>query len=352
MRTLARSIVPLVVVLCLSAALPALAAVVEVDTPWLATHLLTMGPGDTVCVRGTASVPQPAMENIQWLGGELRFAACRLEPQSGRLATGLPLVVGAGQSLVLEGSLIQGVPTALVLDGGSARLLDVTLAADSVAIVSQHAASRLELDQVRLCASGTGLEVVAADSLFITNGLFLTNGTGLRVGPGAWVGLQNCLFQGNERAIAIAPTAQPPVLLGQVDLVEARYALVENLSPQALELGDSHVDNPALLLGAFTRSGADPGAPIHPLKAATAPIVDGGEFDDDDEPLSSVGVTTDGLPCRLSKFNVYQSLLPYEGFVYLGSAYPGSVLHFPSSGAKNFYRITACIGEWPTEGGE
>ena len=352
MRTLARSIVPLVVVLCLSAALPALAAVVEVDTPWLATHLLTMGPGDTVCVRGTASVPQPAMENIQWLGGELRFAACRLEPQSGRLATGLPLVVGAGQSLVLEGSLIQGVPTALVLDGGSARLLDVTLAADSAAIVSQHAASRLELDQVRLCASGTGLEVVAADSLFITNGLFLTNGTGLRVGPGAWVGLQNCLFQGNERAIAIAPTAQPPVLLGQVDLVEARDALVENLSPVALELGDTHVDNPSLLLGAFTRSGTDPGAPMHPLKVAAAPIVDGGEFDDDETPLNAVVMTTDGLPCRVSKFNIYQSLHPYDGFEFQRSVQPGDILGLGLTGSRCFYQVTACIGDWSVQGGE
>jgi hypothetical protein len=346
MRTLARSIVPLVVVLCLSAALPALAAVVEVDTPWLATHLLTMGPGDTVCVRGTASVPQPAMENIQWLGGELRFAACRLEPQSGRLATGLPLVVGAGQSLVLEGSLIQGVPTALVLDGGSARLLDVTLAADSVAIVSQHAASRLELDQVRLCASGTGLEVVAGDSLLIKNGLFLSNGTGLRVGPGAWVGLQNCLFQGNERAIAIAPTAQPPVLLGQVDLVEARYALVENLSPQALELGDSHVDNPALLLGSFARSGADPGAPIHPLKIAASPIV----IEDDDISadfiFEAVHVTSDGLPCQPSSYGIYKSSLPYSGFVLVAVVdQPGLVIRHSSSN-NEFYRATARIGEW------
>jgi hypothetical protein len=348
MRTLARFFVFLLLVLASTAP----AAVVEVDTPWLATHSLVLSPGDTVRVRGTAQLPQPAMENIQWLGGELRFAACRLEPQAGRLVTGLPLVIGAGQSLVLEGSLIQGVPTALVLDGGSARLQDVTLAADSVAILCQHAASRLELDQVRLCASGTGLEVVAGDSLFIKGGLFLTNQTGLRVGPGAWVGLEDCLFQGNERAIAVAATAQPPALLGQVDLVEGRYALVENLSPQALELGDTHVDAPALLLGAFTRNGTDPGAPAHPLKVAAAPIVDGGEFDDDQTPLESRAMTTEGLPCRISKFNVYQSLQPYDGFVFQRSVLPGAVLGLGLAGSKSFYRMTACIGEWPMQGGE
>jgi hypothetical protein len=342
MRTLARFFVFLLLVLASTAP----AAVVEVDTPWLATHSLVLSPGDTVRVRGTAQLPQPAMENIQWLGGELRFAACRLEPQAGRLVTGLPLVIGAGQSLVLEGSLIQGVPTALVLDGGSARLQDVTLAADSVAIRCQHAASRLELDQVRLCASGTGLEVVAGDSLFIKGGLFLTNQTGLRVGPGAWVGLEDCLFQGNERAIAVAATAQPPALLGQVDLVEGRYALVENLSPQALELGDTHVDAPALLLGAFTRNGTDPGAPAHPLKVAAAPLIIDPDDISDDFVLESVHTTEDGLPCHVSSYVLYKSNHPYMGFTAIEALFDGGIVISRSSSGNEFYRATSRIGNW------
>jgi len=348
MRTLTTTIVLHLFMLTLAPV--ASSAVVEVDTQWLETHQLTVASGDTVRVVGSAAQPRPAVENIQWLGGELRFVGCRLAPAAGRVPTGLPLVVSTGQSLLLENSWIEGAATALVLEGGSASLQQVTLASDSANIRCAHPSSQLHLQNVNLCNAAVGLQADSCDSILIQGALFLTNGSGLRVGAGVDVQLQDCLFQGNEWAIRLAAGATPPQFLGQVDLVDARYGLLENLSPAAVELGDTYVDDPSQLVGLWTRAGVNPSAPVHPLKAATTPTIDDDDFELN--PLAGLSATIDGIPCKVSTFNIYVSTSPYSGFALYDHIPPNTPKLISLAGNHGYYRITACIGEWPVQGGE
>lgn len=344
MRTVAKAFVLSIVVL--QGALPALGALLEVDTPWLETHQLTISAGDTVRVVGSASCPRPAMENIQWQGGELRLVNCRLAAGASRVPGALPLVVSSGQSLLLEQSWIEGAETALVMAGGSATLNQVTLASTTANILCVHPASHLVLSEVQLCNAAIGLQADSCATVLIQGALFLTNGTGLRVGPGVQVQLQDCLFQGNEWAIRVGASALPPQFLGQVDLVGARYGLIENLSPVAVELGDTHVDNPAQLIGLWTRVGVNPPSPVHTVKGPTAPIVI-----DDDELFESFiinpqQVTEDGIPCNPSLYRVYESTNPYHGF-HLCCEYSTPTFHLTRGGQQQiYYRVSACIGEW------
>lgn len=322
------------------------AALLEVSTQWLDTNTIAVQAGDTLRVTGDAVHSTANLAHVDWQDGSLELRHCRLETTAERTQGGLPLVAGPGQQLLLEDSWIQGVPQAVVLAGGEVVVRGSTLAATENNIRSQHPDSRLTLRNVNLCASATGLELDSVDTVLIEGALFLTNGTGLRIGAGNQVTLRNCLFQGNEWGIQIAADAVPPVLADSVDLVDSRYALIQNLSLAPIDLANAHLDEPAMVTGSWVRTGVDPGTPVHPLKAADAPVI----IDDDDVwdhfvVLSSPN-TVDGLPCKVSIYNLYESSHPYSGFVLIGQYGWSSQIVIQCSNQSRFYKATSLIGEW------
>jgi len=327
------------------------AALLEVSTHWLETNTVTVQAGDTLRVTGDSVQPQANLAHVDWQGGSLQLRSCRLEGTAERMPGGLPLVAGPGQHLLLEDTWIQGVPQAVLLAGGEVEVRGSTLAATESNIRSQHPESRLTLRGVNLCASATGLELDSVDTVLIEGALFLTNGTGLRIGAGNQVTLRDCLFQGNEWGIQIAADAVPPVLADSVDLVDSRYALIQNLSLQPIDLANAHLDEPAMVTGPWVRTGVDPGAAVHPLKAADGPYVDDDDLVEIETPLTSF--TTEGLPCIISKYSVYMSLNAYHGFSVIEEVGPGDDLIFSYNvGGGVYYRITSHIGDWIVSGGD
>jgi hypothetical protein len=322
------------------------AAVYEVTADWLDSHALAVHAGDQARILGTEAQRAVNLDNLTWDGGQLTLVGCRLEPAPGRTPPQLPMVVAAGQTLTLQQTWIQGADTALVVAGGAAVLEDVTLASVAANIQSTSPSSHLELRNVNFCNATVGLDVQAADSVLIEGGLFLTNGTGLRCAGGAHISLLDCLFQGNEKAIVIPPDGTAPSFLSAVDLVEARYALVENLSLATVDLADSHVDEPIQLLGFWTRSGVDPGVPVHPLLQTVAPTIDDDDFIDVDLPLTSQTANSN-IPCKPSVYTLYISQHPYQGFSIAQKLVPGTTFTV-STGAiqSKFLYITCSIGEW------
>ena len=338
---------PLSVLAVLFAATLGRATVIEVTADWLDSHSLAVHAGDQARILGTETQRNVNLDSLLWDGGELSLVGCRLEPVAGRSLPPLPMVVSPGQILNLQQTWILGAATAIVLDGGQAILQDVTLASTEANIRSHHPGSRLELHNVNLCNAAVGLDLDTVDTVLIQGALFLTNTMGLRCGSATQIQLEDCLFQGNERAIAVAAGGTPPVFLADVDLVDSRYALIENLSPSPVDLANAHIDEPALVLGAWLRSGVDPGAPVHPLKSAGGPVV----IDDEDLfynlQFSPTGFTVDNIPCTVSSFNVYRSNHPYDGYVFSEKIYNSLQYNVTDwySGMV-FYQITACIGEW------
>lgn len=338
---------PLSVLAVLFAATLGHAALIEVTADWLDSHALAVHAGDQARILGTETQRNVNLGNLTWDGGELSLVGCRLEPVAGRSLPPLPMVVSPGQILNLQQTWILGADTAIVVDGGQAILQDVTLASTVANIRSQHPDSRLELHNVNLCNAAVGLDLDTVDTVLIQGALLLTNTMGLRCGSATQIQLEDCLFQGNEKAIAIAAAGTPPVFLADVDLVDSRYALIENLSPSPVDLADTHVDEPAMVLGAWLRSGVDPGAPVHPLKMADNPIV----IDDNDlvGQLSFIlpGVTMDYIPCKESAIKVYQSFQPYGEFTLAETICTTCVyLVSPNGSGKSFFLATSCIGEW------
>jgi hypothetical protein len=323
------------------------AALLEVSTQWLETNTVAVQAGDTLRVTGDPAHAHAQLAHVDWQGGSLELRGCRLESSAERIPGGLPLVVGPGQHLLLEDSWIQGVPQAVELSGGEVEVRGSTLAATESNIRSSHPSSRLTLRNVNLCASATGLELDSVDTVLIEGALFLTNGTGLRIGAGNQVTLRNCLFQGNEWGIQIAADALPPVLADSVDLVDSRYALIQNLSLQPIDLASAHLDEPAMVTGAWLRTGADPGMPAHPLKAADCPVVIADDDIADEFIVEISNITIDGLPCVLSSIWIYESNLPYSDFTVLrkivGNNHAG--IQINRFGTK-FYRATSHVGNW------
>jgi len=327
------------------------AALLEVSAQWLETNTVAVHAGDTLRVTGDPAHPQANLAHVDWQGGSLHLRNCRLEATAMRMPGGLPLVAGPGQHLLLEDTWIQGVPQALLLAGGEVEVRGSTLAATESNIRSSHPDSRLTLRNVNLCASATGLELDSVDTVLIEGALFLTNGTGLRIGAGNQVTLRNCLFQGNEWGIQIAANAVPPVLADSVDLVDSRYALIQNLSLQPIDLANAHLDEPALVTGLWLRTGLDPGAPAHPLQAADGPYVDDDDLVEMETPLTSY--TTDDLPCNISKYSVYRSFSGYQGFQKFDELEAGEVLSFSyNASGEVYYKITSHIGDWNFSGGD
>jgi hypothetical protein len=323
------------------------AALLEVSTQWLETNTVTVQAGDTLRVTGDATHREANLANLDWQGGNLELRGCRLEPGAERMPGGLPLVAGPGQFLLLEDTWIQGVPEALLLAGGEVEVRGSTLAATESNIRAQHPDSRLTLRDVNLCASATGLELDSVDTVLIEGALFLTNGTGLRIGAGNQVTLRDCLFQGNEWGIQIAADATPPVLADSVDLVDSRYALIQNLSLQPIDLANAHLDEPALVTGPWLRSGVDPGAVVHPLKAADNPVVIADDDIADDINVLETLTTEDGLPCRVSSVWIYKSQEAYEGFVIHRKVVTGSNITINRTvDGVGFYRATSQLGDW------
>ncbi|MFA7330579.1 MAG: hypothetical protein WC326_05835 [Candidatus Delongbacteria bacterium] len=336
----------LVALLALSLALgSARAASYDLPAEWLDTHALVLQAGDSARITGSPQHPAVDLGQLTWLGGSLTLVDCRLEATAGRSPAGLPLVVSLGQQLTLEQTWIQGVPSAIELAGGEVHLSGSTLAATESNIRSTHPQSRLWLQDVNLCASATGLELDSVDTVLIEGALFLTNGTGLRIGAGNQVILRDCLFQGNEWAIRIAPTATPPILEESVDLVDSRYALVENLSPSPIDLADAYVDEPALVLGPWVRDGVDPGIPYKLMNEPGGMLVDDDDVYELNTPLYHV--TTNGIPIIPSKIGVYSSNWPFSGFQLTDTILPGHSYcpNLVSSGAR-FYKVTIFIGDW------
>lgn len=325
------------------------AALLEVSTHWLETNTVTVQAGDTLRVTGDSVQPQANLAHVDWQGGSLQLRSCRLEATAERMPGGLPLVAGPGQHLLLEDTWIQGVPQAVLLAGGEVEVRGSTLAATESNIRSQHPESRLTLYDVNLCASATGLELDSVDTVLIEGALFLTNGTGLRIGAGNQVTLRDCLFQGNEWGIQIAADAVPPVLADSVDLVDSRYALIQNLSLQPIDLADAHLDEPALVTGPWIRTGVDPGEAVHPLKATSTPvIIADDDLIDDLEVLSSF-VTADGLPCIPSSLWVYKSPHPYvEFYIHKKTIGVTAGISYNTDGV-GFYRATSQLGDWEVQ---
>lgn len=328
------------------AALPA--ACLEVTTQWLETNTIAIQAGDALRVVGDPAFPLARVDHVDWQGGSLELVGCRLEPLPGGDAArtpGLPLVAGPGQHLLLEDTWIQGVPQAVVLAGGKVEIRGSTLAATECNIQSVHPESHLTLRDVNLCASTTGLVLDSVDTVLIEGALFLTNGTGLRVGPGNQITLRNCLFQGNEYAIQIAPDAVPPVLADSVDLVDSRYAIIQNLSLQPIDLANAHLDDPSMIVGPWIRTGFDFGSPAHKLKAADNPVVIDDEDVWDSFVVLSNNKTVDGLPCVVSSCRLYGSNDPYSNFT-LVRQYSGNSFRITNMYEFRFYMATSLVGEW------
>ncbi|MDP2359770.1 MAG: hypothetical protein Q8O14_03315 [bacterium] len=333
----------------LVSALAGRAAVWEVSAHWLDDNRLVLQAGDEGRVTGSPDHPHVNLGNVDWQGGTLTLDGCRLVPDAGRTPPGLPLVVHEGQVLNLIDSWIEGAEQAIVLAGGEANLTQVTLAATEQNIQSTHPASRLTLQDVNICVAETGLALDSVDTVLIQGTLFLTNITALRIGQGSLVQLEDCLFQGNEWDIRVGAAAQPPLLLDDVDLVDCRHAHVENVSPLAMDLGNAHLSHPEKLIGLWQRNGVDPGAPAHPLKAALPPLIDDEDLVDIVLPNRSSCVGTP-IPCVISKYRIYVSYQPYNGFVSFYEFNPGHSVSLSANYSGGvFYRITANIGSWGIE---
>lgn len=324
------------------------AEVIEVTADWLNDHVLVVQAGDQATIIGTATQQNVRLENLVWTGGSLTLTSCRLAPSGNdRGITGLPFVVQAGQSLSLTQTWIVDADTAIVANGGSVTLTEVTLASTGANLRSIHPSSTLALNQVNLCNADTGLELAACQSATIQNALFLTNTTAMRIIGPAPVMVSDALFQGNEWGIRISADAQPPVLGYGVDLVDSRYALIENLSSTNIDLGDSFVDELSMIQGGWFRSGINPDYPVHPLKTAQPPVV----IIDDDDIVYTLSIifptlTTDNIPISISAISVYESSSPYDEYNLVKKVLLNELSFQLTINTSMFYKVGACIGEW------
>jgi hypothetical protein len=115
-----------------------------------------------------------------------------------------------------------------------------------------------------------------------------------------------------------------------------------------MDLGNAHLSHPEKLIGLWQRNGVDPGAPVHPLKAATNPVI----IDDDDivykMRIVPMYITNDLIPCRIASYVVYVSGDPYSQFEVFARQ-GDDLIDMSCISSRKFYRATSCIGEWASE---
>jgi len=290
------------------------------------------------------------LNRVDWTGGRLVLSECLLRGND-REGGGLPLWIGPGQELVLQGATFQYADTAIVVDGGLLHCSAGLIADCQRGIVLKEALSVANLSQTNFCNCARALEVLAAQEVELQQSLFLTNETAIYCLDGDGFSIDDCLLQANDNALIIPDGASVPAVGQAVDFADARQYLLDNQSGIPVDLGLNYVSDPGLLNGMYiwNEEEAAPDA-VHPLKSAEPPwettvVGDGGIVD---VPLSWVpaGVTIDGLPCKESSYMIYRSTQPYAGFEYYDTVEETEAVISTGGEPRLFLRVTANLGVW------
>jgi hypothetical protein len=334
--------------------LPALACWAEplvLPVPLLDHQIVEIGPGQEAVIVAVPGRDDPNLANLRWTGGRLRFENCRLgDTGLAANAPGLPLVVGPGQLLELDGVTVAGADTAVVLRGGEARLQHSVLAVQATALLVDDPASILDIVGGALSRAQTGLEILAAAQVRLEDCLFLTTGTALRSAADAPVILQDCRLQGNEIGLHLLPGAAPLVLSGQVDLLDCRWQQILNQSGTPVDLGDAHLSAPTWIDGPWIRTGTEPATPHRPRKVAAAPAVvisDGDNVDVVVITAHLVGLTNDGIPLKESGWRLFIKINNEPEFHAIGYGEATQPLSYQMTiGTRAVLQARSLIGEW------